>query len=181
MLLTIQTGIRVSELTGLLRRDIVLARTAPHIRVSGKGRKERITPLTAQTAAVLRDWVAENPGPPTDPLFTTNRGGALSRDAVERLLTKHSSRAQATGPTLRTKRISPHVLRHTSAMQLLHAGVDTTVIALWLGHETTRTTQIYLHADLALKERALARITPPHVQASRYHAPDTLLEFLNNL
>jgi site-specific recombinase XerD len=181
MLLAIQTGIRVSELTGLLRRDISLDRTAPHIRVSGKGRKERITPLTAQTAAVLRDWVAENPGQPTDPLFTTNRGGALSRDAVERLLTKHASRAQATCPTLRTKRISPHVLRHTSAMQLLHAGVDTTVIALWLGHETTRTTQIYLHADLALKERALERTTPPHVQTGRYQAPDTLLEFLNKL
>jgi site-specific recombinase XerD len=181
MLLAIQTGIRVSELTGLLRRDISLDRTAPHIRVSGKGRKERITPLTAQTAAVLRDWVAETSGQPTDPLFTTNRGGALSRAAVERLLTKHAGRAQATCPTLCTKRISPHVLRHTSAMQLLHAGVDTTVIALWLGHETTRTTQIYLHADLALKERARARITPPDVQAGHYHAPDTLIEFLNNL
>jgi integrase/recombinase XerD len=181
MLLAIQTGVRVSELTGLLRRDVSLDRTAPHIRVSGKGRKERITPLTAQTAAVLRDWVASNPGQPTGALFTTNRGGPMSRDAVEHLLTKHASRAQATCPTLLSKRISPHVLRHTSAMQLLRAGVDTTVIALWLGHETTRTTQIYLHADLELKERALARTTPPHVQAGRYRAPDKLLEFLKNL
>ena len=125
MLLAIQTGVRVSELTGLLRRDISLDRTAPHIRVKGKGRKERITPLTAQTAAVLRDWVTASPGQPTDPLFTTNRGGPLSRDAVERLLTKHASTAEARCPTLRTKRISPHVLRHTSAMQLLHAGIDT--------------------------------------------------------
>jgi integrase/recombinase XerD len=181
MLLAIQTGVRVSELTGLLRRDVSLDRNAPHIRVRGKGRKERITPLTAQTSAVLRQWVAANPGEPTDPLFTTNRPGPLSRDAVERLLIKHASTAQATCATLRTKRISPHVLRHTSAMRLLHAGVDTTVIALWLGHETTRTTQVYLHADLALKERALARTTPPHVQSGRYRAPDKLVEFLDNL
>jgi len=181
MLLAIQTGVRVSELTGLLRRDVSLERTAAHIRVRGKGRKERIIPLTAQTARVLRDWVAENPSQPTDPLFTTSRGGALSRDAVERLLTKHANHAQATCPTLQTKRVSPHVLRHASAMRLLHAGVDTTVIALWLGHESTRTTQIYLHADMALKERALARTTPPHVQTGRYQAPDKLLEFLNSL
>lgn len=181
MLLAIQTGVRVSELTGLLRRDVALHQTAPHIRVSGKGRKERITPLTAQTSAVLRDWTAENPDQPTDPLFTTNRGGPLSRDAVERLLTKHAARAQLTCPTLQTKRISPHVLRHTCAMRLLHAGVDTTVIALWLGHESTRTTQVYLHADLALKERALARTTPPHVPPGRYRAPDTLLAFLDSL
>jgi site-specific recombinase XerD len=114
-------------------------------------------------------------------VFPTIRGERLSRDAIERLLAKHLRRAQQTCPSLQHKRVSPHVLRHTTAMRLLHAGVDTTVIALWLGHEDTRTTQIYLHADLVLNERALARTTPPNTQAARHRAPDTLLTFLDGL
>jgi site-specific recombinase XerD len=149
--------------------------------VHGNGRKERIAPLTARTATVLRHWLAESPDQPTDPVFSTSRGAKLSRDAVERLLEKHAARARSTCATLQSKRITPHVLRHTSAMRLLHAGVDTTVIALWLGHETTRTTQIYLHADLAIKEPALARTTLPTTTTGRYQPPDQLLEFLNNL
>jgi site-specific recombinase XerD len=180
LLVAIQTGLRVSELTGLHRRDVTLGRGA-HLLCRGKGRKQRCTPLTAPTAAVLHEWLREHHGEPTDPLFPSSRGGPLSRDAVERLLTKYSAIAERTCPTLIGKRLSPHVLRHTSAMTLLHAGVDTTVIALWLGHETTRTTQIYLHADLTLKERALARTTPPHTRPGRYRAPDALLAFLASL
>lgn len=180
LLVAIQTGLRVSELTGLRRGDVQLG-TGAHVRCDGKGRKERCTPLTTQTAAVLRQWLREHHSEPADPLFPSSRGGPLSRDAVERLLAKHSAIAQRTCPILKGKRLSPHVLRHTSAMRLLHAGVDTTVIALWLGHETTRTTQIYLHADLSLKERALARTAPPHTRAGRYRAPDALLAFLASL
>jgi integrase/recombinase XerD len=123
--------------------------------------------------AVLRAWLAEQHGDPADPLFPASHGGPLSRDAVERLLTKHAKVAQRACPSLTGKRLSPHTLRHTSAMRLLHAGVDTTVIALWLGHETTRTADTYLHADLALKEKALARTAPPNTRAGRYQAPDS--------
>lgn len=180
LVVAIQTGLRVSELVGLRCDDVSLGR-GPHLRCEGKGRKERVTPLTSQTVAVLRSWLAEQRGDRDDPLFPTSHGGALSRDAVERLITKHAAIAERSCPTLKGKRLSPHTLRHTSAMRLLHAGVDTTVIALWLGHETTRTTQMYLHADLALKEKALARTTPPHTRAGRYRAPDTLLAFLASL
>ena len=180
LLLTIQAGLRVSELTALHRTDVQLGRGA-HVRCHGKGRKQRITPLTRQTVGVLRAWMAANPGQPADPLFATGRGGPLSRDAAERLIAKHAATATNTCPTLAGKPVSPHVLRHTCAMRLLHAGVDTTVIALWLGHESTRTTDIYLHADLALKEKALARTTPPDTRPGRYRAPDSLLDFLNSL
>ncbi|MCA1697553.1 MAG: site-specific integrase [Actinobacteria bacterium] len=180
LLVAIQTGLRVSELTGLRCQDISLGR-GPHLRCEGKGRKERVTPLTSQTVAVLRTWLAEQHGDPADPLFPASHGGRLSRDAVERLLTKHAQTAQRSCPSLTGKRLSPHTLRHTSAMRLLHAGVDTTVIALWLGHETTRTTQVYLHADLALKEKALARTAPAKTPARRYRAPDSLLAFLASL
>jgi len=176
----IQTGLRVSELIGLTCQDVSL-RTGAHLRCQGKGRKERQTPLTPATAAVLRVWLQERQGQATDPLFPTSRGGPLSRDAVERLLAKYAARAEHACPSLHAKRLSPHVLRHTSAMQLLHAGVDTSVIALWLGHETIRTTQIYLHADLRLKERALARTAPPHLAPGRYRPPDSLLAFLESL
>jgi integrase len=181
LLTAIQTGLRVSELTGLRRSDLSLGSGARHVRCSGKGRKERVTPLTRQTAAVLRAWLNEHRGEPTDPLFPASHGGPLSRDAVERLLAKYAAIAERSCPTLKDKRLSPHALRHTSAMRLLHADIDTTVIALWLGHETTRTAEIYLHADLALKERALARTTPPHTRAGRYRAPDALLAFLQSL
>jgi integrase/recombinase XerD len=180
LFLAIQTGLRVSELIGLRQQDVSLSR-GPHLQCEGKGRKARVTPLTTQTVAVLRAWLAEQHGDPTDPLFPASHGGPLSRDAVERLLTKHAKVAQHACPSLQRKRLSPHTLRHTSAMRLLHAGVDTTVIALWLGHETTRTADAYLHADLALKEKALARTAPPNTRAGRYQAPDSLLAFLASL
>jgi integrase/recombinase XerD len=180
LLLAIQTGLRVSELIGLRCHDASLGR-GPHLRCEGKGRKTRVTPLTSQTVAVLRAWLAEQHGDPVDPLFPASHGGRMSRDAVERLLTKHAKVAQRACPSLEGKPLSPHTLRHTSAMRLLHAGVDTTVIALWLGHETTRTADAYLHADLALKEKALARTTPPNTRAGRYQAPDSLLAFLASL
>ena len=131
--------------------------------------------------AVLRAWLAEQRGEPGDPLFPASHGGPLSRDAVERLLNKHAEIAQRRLPEPDRQAVSPHTLRHTSAMRLLHAGVDKTVIALWLGHETTRTADTYLHADLALKEKALARTTPTEHPPGRYRAPDTLLAFLASL
>jgi len=180
LVVAVQTGLRVSELTRLANADVALG-TGGHLRCYGKGRKERITPLTNQTIAVLRTWMAERRGQLTDPLFPSRNGGPLSSDAVERRLTKYATIAQNRCPSLRDKQLSPHILRHTAAMTLLHAGVDTSVIALWLGHEETRTTQIYLHADLALKEKALARTTPPNTSPGRYQAPDALLAFLDNL
>lgn len=176
----VQTGLRASELVGLDCGDVVLG-TGAHLRCSGKGRKERVTPLTAPNVGVLRAWLKERRGQPADPLFPTRRGGSLSRDALRRLVAKHAAEAAKRCPSLADKRVTPHVLRHTSAMQLLHAGVDTSVIALWLGHEGVETTQIYLHADLALKERALARTAPRDVTPGRYRAPDALLAFLEGL
>jgi site-specific recombinase XerD len=177
---TVQTGLRVSEVTGVRCQDVHLG-AGPHLRCHGKGRKERCTPLTRPTVTVLRGWLTERAGAEIDPLFCTQRGKPLSRDAVEHLLTKHVTAATEACPTLRTKRISPHTLRHTAAMALLHAGVDLSVIALWLGHESTQTVQAYLHADMALKERALARTTPHGAPPGRYHPPDHLIEFLSNL
>jgi integrase/recombinase XerD len=178
--LAAQTGLRVSELTGLTHGDVHLG-TGPHVSCHGKGRKQRITPLTATTNAMLRAWMAEQPGEPGQPLFPNRTGGQLSRDAVEKRLAQHVATAAASCPSLTAKNITAHTLRHTAAMRLLHAGVDTSVIALWLGHEQADTTQIYLHADLALKEKALARTTPPHVKPGRYQPPDQLLAFLEAL
>jgi site-specific recombinase XerD len=179
LVLAVQTGLRVSELTGLRCGDIQLT-TGPHVRCAGKGRKNRITPLTATTTAVLEVWLAERAGSATEPAFPTARG-RLTRDALDHRITKYIDTAAQRCPTLHKKRITPHTLRHTAAMRLLHAGVDTTVIALRLGHERVDTTQIYLHADLALKERAIARTTPPDTQPGRYKPPDTLLAFLEAL
>lgn len=176
----VQTGLRVSELTGLRCQDVWLG-NGPHLRCHGKGRKQRCTPLTAPTTKVLRVWLSERAGQDTDPLFCTRRGGRLSRDAVEHLITKHATAAASTRPSLQTKTVTPHVLRHSAAMALLHAGVDLSVIALWLGHESTRTVQAYLHADMALKERALARTAPHDTPAGRYRPPDQLINFLNSL
>ena len=178
--LAIQTGLRVTELTSLSCQDVHLG-TGAHVTTSGKGRKHRATPLTKQTVAVLRSWLQERDGQPNQPLFPTSRGRALSRDAIALLLTKHTTTASSKCPTLTTKTVSPHVLRHTAAMNLLHAGVDSTVIALWLGHESVETTQVYIHADMAIKERALARTTPPDSTPGRYRPPDTLLAFLEAL
>ncbi len=178
--LTIQTGLRVSELTALRCGDVHLG-TGPHVQTTGKGRKHRATPLTAQTIAVLRAWLDERDGQPDQPLFPTSRGRALSRDAIALLLAKHATAASDTCPTMTNKTITPHVLRHTAAMNLLHAGVDSTVIALWLGHESIEATQIYIHADMEIKERALARTTPASVKPGRYRPPDALLAFLEAL
>ncbi|MBV9327134.1 MAG: tyrosine-type recombinase/integrase [Chloroflexi bacterium] len=181
LVLAVQTGLRVSEVTKLMCQDVHLDAGA-HVRCHGKGRKQRITPLTAQTAAVLRVWIHERHGRPDDPLFPTSRGRPLSTDAIALLIGKYAAAAENSCPSLRAKQVSPHVLRHTCAMQLLQAGVDTSVIALWLGHEQLQTTQIYLHADLSLKERALARTAPPSVETpARYRPPDTLLAFLESL
>jgi len=176
----VQTGLRVTELTSLRCQDVHLG-TGAHLTSSGKGRKHRATPLTKQTVAVLRSWLQERGSQPDEPLFSTSRGRPLSRDAIALLLTKHVKAASHHCPTLTSKTVSPHVLRHTAAMNLLHAGVDSTVIALWLGHESVETTQIYLHADMAIKERALARTTPPASTPGRYRPPDTLLAFLQAL
>jgi integrase/recombinase XerD len=180
LLTMIQTGLRVSELTGLNCADITLT-TGAHLHCNGKGRKERVTPLTPQTAALLRVWLKERGGQPDEPLFPTSNGRRLSRDAVAWLLAKHAKNAAEHHPAIHTDTISPHTLRHTCAMRLLHAGIDTTVIALWLGHESTQTTQIYIHADLALKEKALARTAPTNTPPGRYRPPDKLLAFLESL
>ncbi len=180
LLTAVQTGLRVSEITGLTCQDVELG-TSAHVQCRGKGRKDRITPLAAQTVAVLRTWLAESRGRPSDPLFPGPRGLALSRDAVALMVSKYAAAASERCPSLKTKTVSPHVLRHTCAMQLLQAGVDTSVIALWLGHESAETTQIYLHADLAIKERALARTAPPNTTPGRYRPPDALLAFLESL
>jgi integrase/recombinase XerD len=180
LLTAIQTGLRVSELTGMNCSDVHLD-TGAHVNCQGKGRKQRITPLTPGTTAVLRVWLTERTGHPDDPLFPTIHGHRLSRDALEHRITKYTSTAARSCPSLREKKVTLHTLRHTTAMQLLHAGVDTTVIALWLGHERVDTTKIYLHADLALKERALARTKPPTTKPGRYQPPDTLLAFLQAL
>jgi integrase/recombinase XerD len=180
LLLAAQTGLRISELTGLTIGDVHLGAGA-HVSCTGKGRKQRITPLTTSTVAVLRTWLAERGGQPHQPLFPNRTGGRLSRDAVERRLAKHTAAAAARYPSLNAKTVTAHTLRHTAAMRLLHAGTDTSVIALWLGHEQAETTQIYLHADLALKERALARTKPPDARPGRYRPPDKLLTFLEAL
>jgi site-specific recombinase XerD len=175
-----QTGLRVSELTGLTCGDVHLG-SGPHVSCHGKGRKERITPLTKVTVAVLRAWLAERHGEPQQPLFPNRTGGLLSRDAVEKRLALHLTAAAGECPSLKEKAVTAHTLRHTAAMRLLHAGVDTSVIALWLGHEQADTTQIYLHADLELKEKALAKTTPANTKPGRYKPPDQLLAFLESL
>lgn len=175
-----QTGLRVSELTALTRSDVHLG-AGPHVRCTGKGRKERCTPLTTQVTRVVRAWLDERGGEPGDPLFPTSRGQPLSRDAVELLVARHTATAQAACPTLASKTVSPHVLRHTAAMSLLLAGNDITVIALWLGHEHSETAQIYIHADQTLKQRALDRATPAGIRPGRYRPPDSLLAFLEQL
>jgi integrase/recombinase XerD len=180
LLTAVQTGMRVSELLGLTRADTQLG-TGAHVRTVGKGRKERVAPLTKQTVAVLRVWLRETVDRPGSPLFPSRDGGTLTRDAIERRLAQHVKTAQQACPALRSKRITMHTLRHTTAMNLLTAGVDTSTIALWLGHEQERTTHIYLHADLELKQRTLDRITPPEGRPGRYRAPDTLLAFLEGL
>ena len=180
LLTAIQTGLRVSELTGLTCQDVRLG-TGAHLFCQGKRRKQRVVPLTSQTVKALTRWLKERGGEPEDPLFPSNRGGPLSRDAVEWLINKHTTTAAADCPSLNTKRVTAHVLRHTNAMTLLQSDVSTSVIALWLGHEQEDTTRGYLHGDLRLKQRALDRTAPPGTRPRRYRATDQLLKFLENL
>jgi site-specific recombinase XerD len=180
LILTIQAGLRVSELVGLSCGDVALG-TGSHVRVEGKGRKQRSVPLTRQSQAVLAVWLDERGGQPQDPLFPTRTGRRLSRDAVERRVTIHAAVATQQCASLKGKRLHPHVLRHSCAMSLLQAGVDSTVIALWLGHADVRSTTPYIHADMTIKERALALVTPASVTPGRYKPPDTVLAFLESL
>ena len=176
----VQTGLRVSELTGLRNQDIEVG-TGAHVRCVGKGRRQRSTPLDRVSVAAVRVWMRERGGGPDDPLFPTRRGHQLSRDAVGHLVTKHSITAQQRCPSLKTKHPTPHTLRHSCAMDLLACGVDRTVVALWLGHERVETTGIYTHADMSIKQRALARTTPLETKPGRYRASDPLLAFLETL
>ncbi|MCL6444658.1 MAG: site-specific integrase [Alicyclobacillus sp.] len=180
LVLAVQTGLRVSEVTGLKVGDVQLG-TGACVRCHGKGRKHRATPLTASTVTILQSWLQERNGHEGDPLFPTIRGSSLSSDTVQWLLNKYTDLAARHCPTLASKHVTPHILRHTCAMNLLVSGVDLTVIALWLGHESIQTTQIYVHADMTLKEQAIARAAPPNTQPGRYRPPDTLLAFLESL
>jgi len=181
LLVAVQTGLRLSEMTGLCRKDVVLG-TGAHVRCVGKGRKERCTPLTRQAANALKSWFQEPTRGANEIVFPNARGGRLSADGVQYLLAKYIAVAQHSCPSLNSKRVTPHCLRHTAAMELLQAGVDRSVIALWLGHESVETTQIYLDANLALKEQALAKTAPANTKPSgRYRPDDTLLAFLKGL
>ena len=180
LLLAVQTGLRLSELTGLTHEDTHLGAGA-YVHVLGKGRKERCTPLTKQTTAVLQAWLKEPALGEGHILFPNRRGGRLSNDGVQYLLAKHAATASEVCPSLRSKRVSPHVLRHSAAMELLQAGIDPTVIALWLGHESVETTHIYLEADLAMKQKVLAKTTPHEGCPGVYKPDDALLAFLKTL
>ena len=180
LMLAVQTGLRAAELTSLRCEDIVLGSGA-HVRCQGKGRKSRCTPLRKDTVLVLRSWLRERHGQPDEPVFPTTRGTALSHDALQYMLDKHLPAARRQCPSLTRKRVTPHVLRHTLAMDLLHHGADQTVIALWLGHESPQTTSIYLHADMQLKERALATTTAKNVSIPRYRPSDRVMDFLKGL
>ena len=180
LMVAIHTGLRVSELIGLRVSDIAFG-TGAHVRCQGKGRKERCTPLQ-KAAGVLRDWLAEQNPQPDDLAFPSRHGGLLSRDAVERLVEKYAERAKkATCPSLTGKRVTPHLLRHTTAVELLRGGNDLAVVALYLGHESVDTTRIYIDADLTVKERALARAAPPGIGRRRYRPEDALLTYLTSL
>lgn len=180
LLVAVQTGLRQSEITNLRRADLVLGAGA-HVRVLGKGRKERCTPVGKQTVGVLKEWLREPPRSGSEFLFPNAKGGCLSADGAQYVLHKHLAVARGRCPSLRNKRVTLHVLRHTAAMELLQAGVDRSVIALWLGHESVETTQIYLEADLELKEKALSKTTPLNARAGRYRPDDRLLAFLKGL
>ena len=180
LLFAVQTGLRASELIGLKLKDIVFGAGA-HVRCLGKGRKERCTPLRKDTVAALRCWLQVHNGETGDSLFPNARGYALSHDGLAFLLAKNLTTARENCASLKAKRVTPHVLRHTAAMRLLEHGVDHTVIALWLGHESVETTYVYLHADLKLKEKALATTTPSKLPMARYRPDDQLLAFLNSL
>ena len=180
MALAVQTGLRVSELTGLNCGDVTLGEGGA-VRCEGKGRKQRVVPLDRPSQQLLRAWLGERTGGPGDPLFRTRTGRRLSRDAVAQRLATHVRSAAETCASLREKNIHPHVLRHSCAMSLLQAGVDTTVISLWLGHAGIRSTDPYVHADMTIKEKALALTTPVTATPGRYRPSDKVLAFLDSL
>ena len=180
MLTAIQTGLRISELLSLNRGDITLGAGA-NVRCEGKGRKHRAVPLNEPVRNALAGWLTLTGVGADQPVFTTRIGRRLSADAARSRLDIHARTAAEHCPSLVGRKLHPHVFRHTSAMNLLHAGVDTTVIALWLGHADVRSTNAYLHADMAIKEKALAQVTPPSVTIGRYRPPDKLLAFLESL
>jgi site-specific recombinase XerD len=180
LLLALETGFRVSELIGLRWQDVVFG-TGAHVKCMGKGRKTRCIPLRKETEAAMRSWQQRQSGQPANPVFSSARGQALSRDGVEYLLSQHVKTARVQCLSLKNKRVTPHVLRHSTAMTLLQHGVDCSVIALWLGHESMETTQVYLHANLELKEQALAKTEPFKGRTARYHPPDHLKAFLQSL
>lgn len=180
LLVAVQTGLRNSEITSLRRQDVALD-TGAHVRCFGKGRKMRCTPLRPDVTAILKEWLSRQHGEPSDPVFPSSRGGHLSADALQRLVSRHTATARQTCPSLIPKSVTPHTLRHAAAMDLLRRGVDLSVIALWLGHESPETTQIYLHADMQLKECALAHATSSGLVPKRYRPPDPLLAFLESL
>src|ERR1051325_5809652 len=180
LLLAVQTGLRNSEITSLRCQDVQLG-TGAHVHCVGKGRKMRCTPLRPDVAAALKQWLSQQSGKPEDPLFPSSKGGRLSADALQQLVLRHIATARQRCPSLVSKTVTPHTLRHGAAMALLHRGVDLSVIALWLGHESTETTQMYLHADMQLKERALAHASPSKLVPARFRPPDSLLAFLESL
>ncbi len=180
ILMAVQTGLRLSEITGTTRDDLVFG-TGAHVRVIGKGRKERCTPLAKPTAAVLKGWLREPSKGDGRLLFPNAKGERLTVHGVKYMLNKHAATAANVCPSLKKKRVTVHVLRHTMALEMLQAGVERAVIALWLGHESVETTQIYLEATLAMKEQALAKTTPPHGSPRRFRPDDRLLSFLNSL
>jgi integrase/recombinase XerD len=180
LLTAVQTGLRLSELTALTIQDVTTTPGAA-VHTTGKGRRQRATPLTRQTVAVLRAWLPEAGPAPNGPVFPTQRGTRMSADAVQRLVAKHAATAAIDCPSITSKHVTPHTLRHTAAMALMNAGVDTTVIALWLGHQSAVTTHIYLHADMTIKEQALARIPGLNTKTGRYRPADDLIAFLERL
>jgi site-specific recombinase XerD len=180
ILVAVQTGLRVSELIGLNCQDVVLG-TGAHVCCLGKGRKLRCTPLRPETAKLVGAWLRERHGRPEDPVFPSTRGSKLSRDAIEYLLTKYTHLAARNCPSLKRKKVTPHACRHAAAMDLFHHGVDRSVIALWLGHEPPEATNVYLHADMRLKEKALSCTEPLGVKPTRYRPHDNLLAFLEGL
>jgi site-specific recombinase XerD len=180
ILTAVQTGFRLSEMTGLKRDDLAFG-TGAHLRVIGKGRRERCTPLAKSTRGVLNAWLREPQRGEDNILFPNARGGRLSVHGVQYMLNKHRNAAATSCPTLKGKRVTVHRLRHTMAVDLLQEGVDRSTIALWLGHQHVQTTQIYLDATLAMKERALEKVTPHQGRPSRYRQDDRLLTFLKNL
>jgi integrase/recombinase XerD len=182
LLLTLyNTGARVSEIIALRREQVRLDTTGAHVELLGKGRKERVVPLWAETAQVLRPWFRELGDDGNGVAFPGARGRALSRDGVDHLLHRAVATAVTVCPSLAAKKVSPHVLRHSTAMHLFQAGVDMAVIALWLGHESLETTHVYVEADLATKERALEKLAPMRGMPARYRADDKLLAFLATL